>query len=223
MRAPWPTGRPLHRTDPLRRVHGLDPPRPAPACILRAGGPRGAGVAGLGTAPVAGRLRRGSRRGRCGRDRVRRVPGQRGSPRPDPVRAAAGVRPGRPGTDPAGGGERRHRQGHARGVGTAGRDPAAAGLRADHANHPHRRDPVARPPGTPAPPGIQRGGARAQLPGRLGRLPPAGRRRHRDRGPGPARLRLDDGRGGQWRDPAGGELGPRADRGQGRRPGHPGP
>ena len=205
---------PLHsKRIPPRSVHG-----PCPPWGWRAP------VAGLDTAPVADRLHRPRRRGRrCG-DRLRRLPRPRRPARPGPVRPAAGVRHRRRGAGPAGRGELRRLPGHARGLGTAHRDPAAAGLRAAQPDRPDRPDAMAGAARLAAPPGVQRGRPRPQLPGRRVRLPPAGRRGYRARtGSAPARLRLDADRGRGRAGPAVRQLRPGARRGQGVRPCHPAP
>ena len=205
---------PLHsKRIPPRSVHG-----PCPPCGWRAP------VAGLDTAPVADRVHHHHRRGRRGGDRLRRCPRPRRPARPGPLWPAAGVRPRRRGADPAGRGEDRRLPGHARGLGTARRDPAAAGLRAAQPDRPDRRDAMAGAARLAAPPGVQRGRPRPQLPGRRVRLPPAGRRDHRARaGSAPARLRLDADGGRRRARPAAGQLGPGTYRGQGVRPCRPAP
>ncbi len=203
---------PLHsKRIPPRSVHG-----PCPPWGWRAP------VAGLDTAPVADRLHRHRRRGRCGGHRLRRRPHPRRPARPGPVRPAAGVRHRRRGADPAGRGEDRRLAGHARRLGTARRDPAATGLRAAQPDRPDRPDAMAGAARLAAPPGVQRGRPRPQLPGRRVRLPPAGRRDHRVRaGSAPAWFRLDAGRSGGRAGPAVRQLGPGAHRGQGVRPCRP--
>ena len=201
-----------------------------------AGRSRRTGVAGLDAALVADRFHRRRRHRRRGGYRAHRL-GVVGRPGRWPARgpsAACVTWPlfGLLMACEVGGVELTRRAGEKTGISRdmhavwelPPRHPAAAGLRAPQPGHPDRPDAMAGPSRLAAPPGVQRGGARAQLPGRLVRLPRP--RRHGQRAhpePVPAWLRLDADRGGGRGGPARRQLGPGCHRRQGVRPRRPAP